>query len=250
MKNIFTTLITSILLTACATTDTSEKSGSAEKPNDIVFTGFSESEDGTMTQTMRGFVCPTKINELELRNAELFQPDGSDAFCNYNSANDEIFTIYLSEFPGESLEDYFQASFVDVNTAMVSQGLTHNEDLSSTCGISNMAESLLSLILLAADDDSEGNKEIVITPSPSAVFTGPGNKLSILTIHETDEHEYLKYRYSLPGSTKEDTEAACDFLNAQSKFHKKYINEAKGIESTSDEGQLSQLLEALKASEE
>ena len=168
----------------------------------------------------------------------------------YNSANDEILTIYLSEFPGESVEDYFQASFFDVNTAMVSQGLTHNEDLSSTCGFSNLADSLLSSLLVAADDDSEGDKEIVITPTSAAVFTGAGNRLSVLTVHETNEHEFLKYRYSLAGSTEGDTEAACEFLNEQSKFHKKNINEAKGVEKLSDKEHLLQLIDALETSEE
>ena len=67
MKNMFTTLIASILLTACATTETKENSNVAEKTNEIVFTGFSSSEDGTMTQTMRGFVCPPKVNAMELK---------------------------------------------------------------------------------------------------------------------------------------------------------------------------------------
>ena len=245
MKNMFTTLIASILLTACATTETKENSNVAEKSNAIVFTGFSSSEDGTMTQTMRGFVCPPKVNAMELKNAELLSPDGSDAFCNYNDSESEIYTTYLSKFPNTGLEEYFQSSFFSTNLAMEKNGLTHDEELSGTCQIS-----ILSKILMATKEDNKDDKAIVITPIPAAVFTGPGNKLSILTIHETDEHEFLKYRYSLPGSSKDDTEAACEFLNAQSKFHKKYINEAKGIESTSDEGQLSQLLEALKASEE
>ena len=250
MKNMFTTLIASILLTACATTDTTENSNVAEKSNAIVFTGFSSSEDGTMTQTMRGFVCPPKVNAMELKNAELLSPDGSDAFCNYNDSESEIFTTYLSKFPNTSMEEYFQSSFFSTNLAMEKNGLTHDEELSGICQISGIGESLLSKILMATKEDNKDDKAIELTPIPAAVFTGPGNKLSILTIHETDEHEYLKYRYSLPGSTKEDTEAACDFLNAQSKFHRKYINEVKGIETLSHEEQLSQLLNALEASEE
>lgn len=244
MKRIFTALIASILLSACATTDTSNKS------DDIVFTGFSSSADGTMTQTMRGFVCPANINDLELKRAELFQSDGSDAFCNYDDSQSEIFTVYLSEFPNESLEQYYQSSFYSTNLVMEKQGMAYDEELSSTCELPSFGESLISQLFLAMEEEEEGDKEIFITTSPVAVFTGPGNKLSILTVHETDEHEFLKYRYSLSGSTKEDTEVACEFLNEQAKAHKKYINEAKGIKTLSKEERMSKLLEALDSKDE
>jgi len=236
MNRIFPVLIASILLSACATTDTSNKS------DDIVFTGFSSSADGTMTQKMRGFVCPANINDLALKKAELFQSDGSDAFCNYNDSQSEIFTVYLSEFPNESLEQYYQSSFYSTNLVMEEQAMTYDEELSSTCRAPSLAESLMSQLILTMAEDKEGDKEIVLEPIPSAVFTGPGNKLSILTVHETDEHEFLKYRFSLSGSTKEDTEVACEFLNEQAKFHKKYINEAKGIEPEPDLANLLELL--------
>ena len=250
MKNIFKTLIASILLTACATTDTSEKSGSAEKPNDIVFTGFSESADGTMAQNMRGFICPANVNDLELRKAELLRPDGSDAFCNYHNAQDTIFTAYLSEFPDGSFEDYFQVSFLEVSSAMQGQGLAHNEGLSNTCGLSISSELSFAQLLSVIKQGENGDNEININLVPTAVFTGPGNKMSVMSVHETGKNEYLKYRYSLPGTTEEDTKIACGFLNEQVKFHKKFINEAKGIDTSASKKQFSDLLKELEAAKE
>ena len=95
-----------------------------------------------------------------------------------------------------------------------------------------------------------GDNKIDIDPVPAAVFTGPGNKLSIMSVHETDKNEYLKYRYSVPGSTEEEIKIACGFLNEQVKFHKKFINEAKGIDTSASKKQFSDLLKELEAAKE
>jgi len=238
MKRVLVSLMSAALLAGCATTGPGEP-----EIEDTVYTGFSERADGTMSQDMRGLICPAKIDELILSRAELIGSDGRDAFCNYNSDDGRIYTVYLSDFPDYSTEDYFRFSMRDTGTVMEQSGYEIDDELSETCELS----SLDAATLLRGFANMEGNS-IQIGQDPATVFVGSG-KLSILTVSTVQPGQYLKFRYTLAGSGEADTETACDFLRDRSLIHQKEIKAATGNESSDDE-KMWELIESLSGEKE
>lgn len=237
MKRVLVSLMSAALFAGCATTGNGEP-----EIKDTVYTGFSERADGTMTQHMRGLICPAKIDELILSRAELIGSDGRDAFCNYNSDDGRIYTVYLSDFPDYSTEDYFRFSMRDTGTVMEQSGYEIDDELSETCELS----SLDSAALFRGFANMEGNS-IQIGQDPATVFVGSG-KLSILTVSTVQPGQYLKFRYTLDGSGEADTKMACDFLRNRSLVHQKEIKAVTGDEMSDDEKMWS-LIESLSESE-
>lgn len=237
MKTIAKLLCGALLLSGCATT------GADSEIGETVFTGFSEKSDGTKTQTMRGLVCLPEVGDMRLARAELLKPDGSDAFCNYTDGNSDFFTVYLSDFPDWSPEDYFKVSVNDTRIVMDSAGLTIDTDLSEHCELSFIDKTSV-LKAFSTIEDSV----MTLDQDPAVVFSR-SNRLSILTLTETAERQYLKFRYSLSGAGEADTKVACDFLRGQSLFHQRNIRDESG-EALSEEEMMQRLLQNLIAKEE
>jgi hypothetical protein len=223
MKLLLSAAVSSVFLVGCAT------SNSTDELEDTVYIGFTSAGEGAVAQKSRGFICPEELNGLTRTRAELIGDDGNDAFCNYVDSEDRIYTVYLSEFPQFSFEQYFAASMRDTGSAMQSAGLDIDENLSEACERSSLDAAAL-LIGLANMSDNN----VIVSNDPAVVFKGEG-KLSILTLNEVQPGQYLKFRYSLPGSSEEDTENACDFLRERSLAHEKEIKLATGYERTDEE---------------
>ncbi len=238
MKRVLASLMSVVLFAGCATTD-----GGGSEIEDTIYTGFSELADGTMKQNMRGFICPEEIDGLLLSRAELIGSAGRDAFCNYNSDDGRIYTVYLSDFPDYSTDDYFRFSMRDTGGVMEQSGYEIDDELSDTCGLS----SLDAAALLKGFANMEGNN-IQIGQDPATVFVGTG-KLSILTVSTVQPGQYLKFRYTFAGSGEADTETACDFLRDRSLIHQKEIKAATGDESSDDE-KMWELIESLSGEKE
>lgn len=224
-------------MSGCATTDTSSQIG------ETVYTGFSEMADGSQVQKMRGLVCPAELDGLTLMRAELLQPDGSDAFCNYNDGDDRIYTVYLSDFPNLTFNDYVSASVQETGFVLEQSGFQVDEELSETCE----STSLDIAAILQGFSEMEGN-EIQLGADPAIIFVKP-NRLSILSVTEVLDRRYLKFRYTLPGAGEGDVKIACAFLRERSLAHQKDLKAAAGVEMTEGDRLLSLIKDSNDADE-
>lgn len=221
------------LASGCATTSAGQEDNVRLKRS----AEFIQNADGSAYSPRSGIYCPSAIDGLSLQSAKNYIADGSDLGCDYGG-DGRKFSMFLSNIPGAKLGDYFGGSVASLKEVFEPKGYSYSEDLSSTCESASIdAEMVLSAVL------NRSNNTATISTWPAAIFEKE-SWMSIIGVEEVAKGEFMKMRYTLPATSKEDADAACTFAYGQLKSFRRKMNDERGIVK-SDDDKLIDLLGAL-----
>ena len=208
----------------CATTS----AGSIDEARLKRSADFIQNADGSAYSPRSGIYCPATVDGLPLKTAKNYIADGSDLGCDYGG-DGRKFSMFLSNIPREKLGDYFGGSVAALKKVFEPKGYKYSEDLSNTCESASIdAEMVLSAVL------NRKNNTATISTWPAAVFAKE-SWMSIIGVDEVAKGEFMKVRYTLPATSKEDADTACTFAYEQLKSFRGKMNEERGIVKSEDD---------------
>ena len=225
-------LTIAVLTSGCVTTSASNVDEARMKRS----AEFIQNPDGSAYSPRSGIHCPAVIDGLTLQSAKNFIADGSDLGCDYGG-DGRKFSMFLSNIPREKLGNYFRSSVASLKQVYEPKGYRYSEDHSSSCGAASIdGEALISAALW-------GGNSVTVSSWPAAVFAKEG-WMSIIGVDEVAKGEFMKIRYTLPATTKDDVDSACKFAYENLKSFRRKMNTERGIVRSEDD-KLLDLLGAL-----
>lgn len=212
------------LVSGCATTS----AGNIDEARIKRSAEFIQNADGSAFSPRSGIYCPATVDGLSMKFAKNFRADGSDLGCDYGG-DGRKFSMFLSNIPGVKLGDYFGGSVASLKQVFEPKGYRYSEDLSNTCESASIDEEMVLSAVL-----NRKNNTATISTWPAAVFAKE-NAMSIIGIDEVAKGEFMKMRYTLPATSKEDADAACTFAYEQLKSFRDKMYEERGVVKSEDD---------------
>lgn len=220
---------------------------SINSPTDLgklQYTGFSEKEDGSAYHSVMGLTCPGQIDGMDRHSSHVYNDIGTDASCTY-AGEERLFTLYLSQYPGDSLGRNFETAKIAIEGRESLSDYKYDEELSDVCSSKSLDTSAFMSGLSGLLSGEGETNEISISMSPSAVYVSD-TRMSIVIVEEMFKKEFFKIRYTGPYSGNRSVEDNCQLARDTYLSLKKGVEKDRGIEISKED----RLLNLLKASEE
>jgi len=199
-----------LLLSACASTDTTKSQQSNSKSMPSVTDGslfFLDQKDGTKYQPTTGLHCPASVMGIPMISTKSYNDAGTDVSCGYQEGK-KTTTIYLTEISGATLDQIFSYAKQAIAQGRWKEKLEYQEEMTNSCMLDSQLLSGLSGLLDGNDDKKD--KTITIDMSgnggnmPYKIAIYGGSSISTYVAVSPIDDKIMKIRHSVDTPISED----------------------------------------------